>query len=79
MTICAGLDFNFLGQDLVLLPQKAIYWKQEKTLIAADVHMGKVGHFRKAGIAVTLWDFVSLLVGALSAQLPGYDRWPSLG
>jgi DNA ligase-associated metallophosphoesterase len=52
MTICAGLDFHLLGQDLVLLPQKAIYWKQEKALIAADVHLGKVGHFRKAGIAV---------------------------
>lgn len=52
MTICAGLDFNFLGQDLILLPQKAIYWKQQKALIAADVHLGKVGHFRKAGIAV---------------------------
>jgi DNA ligase-associated metallophosphoesterase len=52
MTTCAGLDFNFLEQDLVLLPQKAIYWKQQKALIAADVHMGKVGHFRKAGIAV---------------------------
>ena len=52
MTICDGLDFNFLEQDLVLLPQKAIYWKQQKALIAADVHLGKVGHFRKAGIAV---------------------------
>ena len=52
MTICAGLDFRLLGQDLILLPQKAIYWKQEKALIAADVHLGKVGHFRKAGIAV---------------------------
>lgn len=52
MKICAGLDYNFLEQDLILLPQKAIYWKQEKALIAADVHLGKVGHFRKAGIAV---------------------------
>jgi DNA ligase-associated metallophosphoesterase len=52
MTICTGLDFNFLEQDLILLPQKAIYWKQQKALIAADVHLGKVGHFRKAGIAV---------------------------
>ncbi len=52
MTICAGLDFNFLDQDLILLPQKAIYWKQQKALIAADVDLGKVGHFRKAGIAV---------------------------
>ena len=50
--MCAGLNFNFLDQDLVLLPQKAIYWKQQKALIAADVHLGKVGHFRKAGIAV---------------------------
>ncbi len=47
-----GLEFKLLGQDLVLLPEKAIYWKQQKALIAADVHLGKVGHFRKAGIAV---------------------------
>src|SRR5277367_6135917 len=46
------ISFNLLNQDLLLLPQKAIYWKQEKALIAADVHLGKVGHFRKAGIAV---------------------------
>lgn len=52
MTMSAGLDFNLLGQYLILLPQKAIYWKQEKALIVADVHLGKVGHFRKAGIAV---------------------------
>jgi len=48
----AAAVFNLMGQDLVLLPQKAIYWKQEKALVVADVHLGKVGHFRKAGIAV---------------------------
>lgn len=47
-----GKPFNLLNQDLLLLPQRAIYWKQENALIAADVHLGKVGHFRKAGIAV---------------------------
>jgi DNA ligase-associated metallophosphoesterase len=52
MKLCAGLDYYLLGQDLILLPQKAIYWQQEKALIVADVHLGKVGHFRKAGIAV---------------------------
>jgi DNA ligase-associated metallophosphoesterase len=46
------LRFELLEQDLLLLPQKAIYWQQQKALIAADVHLGKVGHFRKAGIAV---------------------------
>ncbi|TSD64828.1 ligase-associated DNA damage response endonuclease PdeM [Inquilinus sp. KBS0705] len=48
----AGTPFHFLDQDLLLLPQKAIYWQQQKALIAADVHLGKVGHFRKAGIAI---------------------------
>lgn len=47
-----GMEFTLLDQHLLLLPQKAIYWQQEKTLIVADVHLGKVGHFRKAGIAV---------------------------
>lgn len=48
----AATPFTLLNQDLLLLPQRAIYWQQQKTLIAADVHLGKVGHFRKAGIAV---------------------------
>jgi DNA ligase-associated metallophosphoesterase len=47
-----NIFLQLLSQDLFLLPQKAIYWQQEKALIAADVHLGKVGHFRKAGIAV---------------------------
>jgi DNA ligase-associated metallophosphoesterase len=52
MPVNSFVSFNLLGQDLLLLPQRAIYWCQGKTLIAADVHLGKVGHFRKAGIAV---------------------------
>jgi DNA ligase-associated metallophosphoesterase len=52
MTMSAATPFKLLDQDLLLTPQRAIYWQQEKTLIAADVHLGKVGHFRKAGIAV---------------------------
>ncbi|MBS7565928.1 ligase-associated DNA damage response endonuclease PdeM [Mucilaginibacter sp. Bleaf8] len=48
----AGLNFNLLGQELLLLPEKAIYWQQQKALIVADVHLGKVGHFRKSGFAV---------------------------
>ena len=52
MTMGTPYSFQLLKQDLLLLPQKAIYWVQEKALIAADVHLGKVGHFRKAGISV---------------------------
>ena len=47
-----AISLNLLSQDLILLPKKAIYWQQEKALIMADVHLGKVGHFRKSGIAV---------------------------
>lgn len=49
---CEDLEFPFLNQHLQLLCQKAIYWQEERALIAADVHLGKGGHFRKAGIAI---------------------------
>ncbi|NCD69300.1 ligase-associated DNA damage response endonuclease PdeM [Mucilaginibacter agri] len=52
MKICAEAEVDLLDQSLLLLPEKAIYWQQEKALIAADVHLGKSGHFRKAGIAI---------------------------
>lgn len=35
-----------------LHPSGAIYWREKKTLMLADVHLGKVAHFRKNGIAV---------------------------
>jgi len=35
-----------------LLPHKAILWQNTKTLLIADLHLGKVTHFRKEGIAV---------------------------
>ena len=33
-----------------LLPEKALYRIEDKTLIIADLHLGKAMHFRKAGI-----------------------------
>lgn len=35
-----------------LLPQKALYWPSEKILLIADLHLGKVNHYRKAGYPV---------------------------
>ena len=40
-------DYNF-----DLHPSGALYWREKKTLMLADVHLGKVAHFRKNGIAV---------------------------
>ncbi|MEP7171069.1 MAG: ligase-associated DNA damage response endonuclease PdeM [Bacteroidota bacterium] len=35
-----------------MLPQKAVFWKEAKTLLVSDLHLGKVTHFRKEGIAI---------------------------
>ena len=35
-----------------LHPSGAAFWVEKKTLLLADVHLGKVAHFRKNGIAV---------------------------
>lgn len=43
---------NIQGEELILLPEKALYCPKHKTLLAADLHLGKVGHFRQAGIAL---------------------------
>ena len=39
-------------EELWLLPEKAIYVRKENALLIADIHLGKGGHFRNAGIAV---------------------------
>ena len=41
------------GEALCLLPERAIFWERRKSLFIADLHLGKSGHFRKAGIAVS--------------------------
>lgn len=46
------LDIQVGEASLQLLAEKAIYWPAEKILMIADLHFGKVTHFRKAGLAV---------------------------
>jgi DNA ligase-associated metallophosphoesterase len=40
------------GETLHLLPQKAVYWPKERTLIVADIHFGKAAAFRALGVPV---------------------------
>jgi uncharacterized protein len=35
-----------------LLPEKALFWENHKCLVVSDLHIGKISHFRKSGIAV---------------------------
>jgi len=43
---------KILNETLELLPQKAVYWEKKNILFLADLHLGKVNHFRRAGIPV---------------------------
>jgi len=38
--------------NLTLLPQKAVFFDKYAILLIADLHMGKVNHFRRSGIPV---------------------------
>ena len=43
---------DILGQQFELHPSGAAYWEDEGLLLIADLHLGKVAHFRKHGAAV---------------------------
>lgn len=40
------------NERMQLLSQRALYWEAQKMLLLADLHLGKVNHFRKAGLPV---------------------------
>jgi len=40
------------GQTFWLHPNRLMYWEEQNILIGSDLHLGKTGHFRKAGIAM---------------------------
>lgn len=45
-------SFICQGETLELHPEKGLYWPKEETLFLADMHFGKIRHFRKAGIGL---------------------------
>jgi DNA ligase-associated metallophosphoesterase len=47
-----AIEIRIKDNHLLLLHQKAVYWMEAQTLLVADLHIGKVMHFRRHGIAV---------------------------
>lgn len=47
-----SLTINWRNETLVLLPEKAILWPAQSTLLVADVHLGKDTTFRQHGLAI---------------------------
>lgn len=50
--ISGHLEIEIQGESLILLPQRAVYWQKNKTLLVADAHLGKAATFRAHNIAV---------------------------
>lgn len=46
------MDIEIMNESMELFPQKALFWKKHRTLFLADLHLGKINHFRKSGIPV---------------------------
>lgn len=48
-----GIKLEWGGLKIQLLPEKAIFLEDLRSLLIADPHFGKAAHFRKAGIPVS--------------------------
>jgi DNA ligase-associated metallophosphoesterase len=46
------LNITLHNNIFTLCPQKALFWQEQNTLLISDLHIGKILHFRKAGIAI---------------------------
>ena len=46
------VSYEIKGEELWLLPQRAVYWPVKKTLLLADLHLGKGTYFRQNGLNV---------------------------
>ncbi|WP_170147917.1 ligase-associated DNA damage response endonuclease PdeM [Marinoscillum furvescens] len=47
-----NVELEVCGENLILSPQKAVFWKQNQSLWISDLHLGKAGHFRKHGVPI---------------------------
>lgn len=54
--ICKAMtqEISIQGNTFTLHPSGGILWHEKKMLLIADVHLGKISHFRKHGSAVPL-------------------------
>jgi uncharacterized protein len=46
------LSHTINGERLILSGERTLFWEDQRTLVIADLHIGKTGHFRKSGINV---------------------------
>lgn len=68
------MKVHVFGEELVLMPEKALWWAAKRILLVADLHLGKINHFRRAGIPVPVkandknWESIIHLVQQTTPQ-----------
>jgi uncharacterized protein len=73
-------EHTVAGERLLMLPEKALFWRDAMTLFIADFHLGKAAAFRDAGIPMppgTTTDNVERLASAV--EKTGAERVVFLG
>jgi DNA ligase-associated metallophosphoesterase len=50
--MAAEIVIELAGEQVVLLPERALFWPRGEMLIAADLHWGKAATFRAAGLPI---------------------------
>ena len=50
--MASAFNYRLQQNNFWLSPERMVYWEEEKSLVVADLHFGKTGHFRKEGIAI---------------------------
>jgi DNA ligase-associated metallophosphoesterase len=76
----SDLSIDVAGEKLTLLPERAVCWPREKSLLIADPHWGKAATFRASGIPVpsgTTADAIHRLTSLI--QRTGAERVIFLG
>ena len=46
------MDIEIENNNFTLHASGAIFWKEKNTVLISDVHLGKIAHFRKNGLAI---------------------------
>ncbi len=46
------MQIEIRNHHFELLYHKAMFWKETNTLLLGDLHLGKITHFRKEGMAL---------------------------
>jgi DNA ligase-associated metallophosphoesterase len=46
------LSYIIRNEHFILSANRTLFWEDQRTLILADLHVGKTGHFRKSGINI---------------------------